>query len=257
MDLGYAGSDYTWWNRRDGQASVEERLDRFCGDVEWVAWFPSFRVTHLDEKLSDQLPITIDTQWVKRGQQRVKRRRFEMMWVNGDRCETVVTDSWASYASSNAVENCITKVDRCLSSLQRWNWSEYDDFHKEISHCKERLKRAVRVQERAQIMDELREWRRREEVLWWQRSRVDFLWFGDKNTGWFHNKANVRKAINNISELKGDDGILYVDTQNIENIVVRYFDELFTSTVSSTGEEIISLIPTKVLPCMRDRRRDY
>ncbi|KAJ8435872.1 LOW QUALITY PROTEIN: hypothetical protein Cgig2_028580 [Carnegiea gigantea] len=225
VDFGYAGSDYTWWNRRDGQASVEERLDRFCGD--WVTRFLSFWVTHLDEKLSDHLPITIDTRWVQHGQRRVKRRRFEMMWVNDDRCETVVKDSWASYASSNAVENCITKVDRCLSLLQRWNWSEFDDVHKAISHCKERLKRAVRVQEH-------------EEVLWWQRSHVDFLRFGDKN-------------INNISELKGDDGILYGDTQNIENIVVRYFDELFTSPVSLKGEEIISLIPTKVSACMRDR----
>ena len=61
MDLGYAGSDYTWWNRRGGQALMQERLDKFCGNVDWVARFSSFRVTHLDKKLSDHLPITIDT----------------------------------------------------------------------------------------------------------------------------------------------------------------------------------------------------
>jgi len=44
-----------------------------------------------------------------------------------------------------------------------------------------------------------------------KRSRVDFLRYGDKNTGWFHNKASVRRTINNILELRGEDGMLYAN----------------------------------------------
>jgi len=103
MDLGYVENEFTWWNRRDGQASMEECLDRFYGDVEWVARFPSFGVSHLDEKVSYHLTITLDNRPTERRKKRVMRRRFEMMWVNDDRCDKAVEDSWANVVSGNAV----------------------------------------------------------------------------------------------------------------------------------------------------------
>ena len=32
--LGYSGYDYTWWNCRDDEKSVEERLDRFMANAD-------------------------------------------------------------------------------------------------------------------------------------------------------------------------------------------------------------------------------
>ncbi|KAJ8422640.1 hypothetical protein Cgig2_000446 [Carnegiea gigantea] len=189
MDLGYAGSEFTWWNRRDGQASIKERLDRFCDNVEWVAQFPSYRATHVDERVSDHLPILLDMRPVNRRLKRGKCRRFKMIWVNDDRCDKEVEESWAQCVSNNAVETCMNKVEKCLSMLQHLNWSEYGNVQKEISLCKE-------------------------------RSQVDFLRYRDKDTGWFHNKASVRRTINNISELRGKDGMLYANDQDMERIIV-------------------------------------
>ncbi|KAJ8429103.1 hypothetical protein Cgig2_023645 [Carnegiea gigantea] len=78
-----------------------------------------------------------------------------------------------------------------------------------------------------------------------EASRVNFLCFGDKNIGCFHNKASVRKSINNISELRGEDGTLYTNTQDMESLIVNDFGSLFSSTTSSTCDDIINLIPTK------------
>ncbi|KAK3193470.1 hypothetical protein Dsin_024780 [Dipteronia sinensis] len=44
-----------------------------------------------------------------------------------------------------------------------------------------------------------------EERYWRQRSRIDWLKYGDRNTHFFHMTSSVRRAHNNISGLRGDD----------------------------------------------------
>ena len=73
-----------WWNSRGGVASAEEILDWFCSDIECFALFPSDKVTHLDENVSDHLPILTQTRPVEIGHGKVKRRCFEMMWVGDE-----------------------------------------------------------------------------------------------------------------------------------------------------------------------------
>jgi len=61
FNLGYKGEDFTWWNGRDGAQSAEERLDRFCATTELPTLFPEAIVYHVDEDLSDHLPILLRT----------------------------------------------------------------------------------------------------------------------------------------------------------------------------------------------------
>ncbi|KAH1046377.1 hypothetical protein J1N35_037161 [Gossypium stocksii] len=48
-----------------------------------------------------------------------------------------------------------------------------------------------------------------EELLWKQKSRVDWIQFGDRNTKLFHNKAFFRRSLNKISALKVEDQWCY------------------------------------------------
>ncbi|KAJ8445589.1 hypothetical protein Cgig2_012477 [Carnegiea gigantea] len=94
----------------------------------------------------------------------------------------------------------------------------------EIRRRKERIALLANAQERKGLLDKLSEWRRKEEILWWQHSGVDFLCFGDKNSGWLHNRPTVRKATNTISGLKGTDILIHSNVQEMEDIVVGFFD---------------------------------
>ena len=47
-----------------------------------------------------------------------------------------------------------------------------------------------------------------EEVMWRQRSRIQWLAAGDKNTRFFHLRASQRRKRNKVSELVKDDGTL-------------------------------------------------
>ncbi|KAL2925745.1 Copper homeostasis protein cutC-like protein, partial [Bienertia sinuspersici] len=55
--LGYKGNNFTWWNNREVVDSMEECLDRYLVGLDWSVIFPWAEVWHLDELVSDHLPI--------------------------------------------------------------------------------------------------------------------------------------------------------------------------------------------------------
>ena len=69
-----------------------------------------------------------------------------------------------------------------------------------------------------------------EEIKWNQRSRVQCLTLGDKNTKYFRHKASQRKRKNEIRGLLDGEGNWCKEKTDIANIAVSYFKELFSTT---------------------------
>ena len=61
IDLGFIGPSFTWSNRREGLASIRERLDQCLCDQGWQTLFPKAGVRHLCNFNSDHNPIMLDT----------------------------------------------------------------------------------------------------------------------------------------------------------------------------------------------------
>ncbi|KAL0408380.1 UNVERIFIED_CONTAM: putative mitochondrial protein [Sesamum radiatum] len=68
-----------------------------------------------------------------------------------------------------------------------------------------------------------------EERLWKQRSRVDWLKAGDRNTRFFHTRASNWKKKNEINMLQEDNGNMITDMKEIQNLITTYFCNSFTS----------------------------
>ena len=77
--LGYNGPAYTWSNKRYNTNPTFERLDRFFGNAEWCAEFPSTKVFHLAMMHSDHAPIlaVLNSSY----QKPKKPFRFENWWL--------------------------------------------------------------------------------------------------------------------------------------------------------------------------------
>ena len=83
----------------------------------------------------------------------------------------------------------------------------------------------------------------KEEKMWKQRSRVLWLHEGDKNTQYFHSKATYRYHQNRIEEFENHLGERCVDENGIENILVDFYQNLFTSSSPNRIEETLEATP--------------
>jgi len=140
------------------------------------------------------------------------------------------------------------KIDGCSKALHQWNKTSFGNVGLEILKLEAFLRSTRDVEARREAFRKLREWRQKEEILWWQRARVDFLKFGDANTRWFHSRANGRRAHNRIAKLHDSNGDIQTDVDAVANVAVEYFCQLFTGATSLALDEVLDCVQ----PCVTD-----
>lgn len=89
------------------------------------------------------------------------------------------------------------------------------------AHCVETDREIYEVRKMLNI------WLDAENTMWKQRSRNFWLTDGDRNTSFFHTKATNRKQRNIIHGICDSDGNWQEDDQQVENIIVGYFTNIF------------------------------
>lgn len=80
-----------------------------------------------------------------------------------------------------------------------------------------------------QLYTELGEILRKEEVMWFQRSKVMWLSDGDRNTKYYHMKTLARRRRNKIMMLKDDNGHWIHDIDDLKAHVTMFYRNLFSS----------------------------
>ena len=94
-DLGYKGYQYTWNNKRPGEANTKLQLDKAVATKEWREKFQLSTVTHLSPHASDHLFIILQTQNYRKNRLNGKRSfKFEEAWLLWEDCEDVVKGAW-------------------------------------------------------------------------------------------------------------------------------------------------------------------
>lgn len=73
---------------------------------------------------------------------------------------------------------------------------------------------------------------KQEEIYWRQKSRVQWLKEGERNTRFFHRSTIENKAHNRISSIKGTDGKFLDSHKEIEAVLVRHFSDIDKETIS-------------------------
>ncbi|KAL9683373.1 hypothetical protein QQ045_015194 [Rhodiola kirilowii] len=128
--------------------------------------------------------------------------------------------------------------------LAKWNKEKFGRVEKRIKDLKAELD-SVRLLERdivlmakeADIVEEIDEWRLREEILWRQRSRIDWLKEGDRNTSYFHTKATQRKKSNKITKLRNSEGAWITEEAQLGALIKDYFMDIFGTSKNLAQDE--------------------
>jgi hypothetical protein len=107
------------------------------------------------------------------------------------------------------------------------------------------------MEEEAHLQEQLEERRKQEEILWKQKSRVQWLKEGERNTKFFHRAMIHRRHINRITQLEDSHGHIIKEHARIEEELLGYYQDLLTEpNVDRTEaiQRVTAHIPSLVTP---------
>ncbi|CAM8981011.1 unnamed protein product [Rhodiola kirilowii] len=253
-DIGFRGSQFTFSNKRKGLLETKARLDRVLANGTWRTTFPNAEVVHGVSGCSDHSPLIINWKPRKCRMSRLKLFRFEPMWLRHNGYAEMVKDVWEDRVVNS--EKLMDGLAACAEGMKSWNDRHFgkirervNNLQKEQSQIQDAIRTEEVIDQEVKITNELDEWFLREELLWKQRSRADWLKEGDRNTRFFHQRASNRRKTNRIEKLKiGEDDWIYKEEEISEHIV-RYFASIFSSSRDGSTSQLsewIQAVPKKV-----------
>jgi hypothetical protein len=119
VDLGFAGNPYTWCNKRQGLASIKERLDRGLDSLSWIHLHPEYSITHIPVTNLDHHHILLNTDC--QSALLLRPFRFKAFWIHDPTCELVIQDAWSKPVQGSLAHCLIRKQFHAKTSLIRWN----------------------------------------------------------------------------------------------------------------------------------------
>src|ERR1044072_5970343 len=81
---------------------------------------------------------------------------------------------------------------------------------------------------------------KQEEIIWFQKSRENWVKCGDRNTQCFHAQTVIHRKLNKIHKLKRPDGTWCTDAEELRGMVQDYYNNLFSSPPLSSHATIMT-----------------
>jgi hypothetical protein len=155
-----------------------------------------------------------------------KPKRFEAKWFLQKDFADVVNRAWEAVAVASPEGGVLGKLGHMHRSLHAWDSAILQKPKQRLKKVQRELENAVNgpmsdkneiiANEKAALIELLLE---QEEVHWQQRSRVNWLQYGDRNTSFFHSFASARRKKNFIKKLRGEDGDWVEGTDQLKPLV--------------------------------------
>ncbi|KAJ0230083.1 hypothetical protein HA466_0311140 [Hirschfeldia incana] len=186
--------------------------------------------------------------------QRKKNGQPSTVFIPGstrDEVSQLVDSAW----NSSPLDTVITKLNECRRSIIRWAKEKQEQSNLVIKSRQTDLEKALSsaspdTELIENINFELRRAYLEEEQFWQQRSRIQWLKQGDRNTGFFHAATRTRRIINSIPVLEDTQGGVVYEEEDITRVISNYFNQIFTSSGNGSFARIQGLLTRKVTPEM-------
>ncbi|XP_028121413.1 uncharacterized protein LOC114318678 [Camellia sinensis] len=253
-NLGFSGPKFTWTNGRHGLANIKERLDKALCNDQWHTLFPEAWVQHLPRVNSDHCPILISLLGVVPHPLR-RPFRMEAAWLTHPMFETLVQQSW-----NFSEKDLPLTIEQFVVAVTTWNREVFGNIFWNKKRVLARLhgiqkalslaSNPFREDLESHLTVEYNQLLLQEEMLWYQKSRSNWLMFGDANTRFFHTSTLIRRKRNRIMALKNDDGTWCTNQIELQARAVQHFQQLFKTEVvgpvSALPQSLPYLTPQEV-----------
>lgn len=207
--------------------------------------FPAARSEYLSFEGSDHRPI------VTHFDQNLKKKkgsfRYDRRLSSKPEVRKLIQETWQEDSADTAL-NKICKVRR---NIITWAKGEANR-KKEVlllnqSQLEEALSDANPNLERIQKLKSLLEAAyAEEEAFWRQRSRIQWLNEGDKNSAYFHAVTRGRRICNKFSVIENEEGGAFYEEEQIVNTFRLFYDTLYTAGSTSSCGVVQEAITPKI-----------
>lgn len=167
----------------------------------------------------------------------------------------MVQQTWNETVADPPNLRIAEKLRRLKKNLKSWNWNTFDDLKVRIENSQRKI-RGLEDQIQIQWKDlaegelvtcktELKQLLCWEVELLYQKTRAKWLQDGDRNTSFFHVVTQERRRRNSIA-LSGRDGDIVSHPQDVCNMAMPYFAQLFTATLYIMHDGLFDQYPSHV-----------
>ncbi|KAI9109563.1 hypothetical protein K1719_019617 [Acacia pycnantha] len=182
IDLGFHGSWFTWCNRRQGDATIKERIDQAMVYDSFCHCFPFAHVFHIDLLGSDYHLLFVNFNHLSRN--KIKTFRFEDYWTAHNDFLQVVHDSWemGNLTGIHSILRFTLSSNNCWKLLIKWSKQSFpnrknmiETLKSRLASCRQGYQNLESKREEAELLRGIEELMDQEENYWWQHSRISWL----------------------------------------------------------------------------------
>ena len=137
----------------------------------------------------------------------------------------MLAQAWSDQPRVMTLDGLQNKLEALSVSLSGWERQSFGNVNRELKgltawldQLRSDRARTSPSYEELKVVDIIMELNYREEIMWRQRSRIAWLTEGDRNTHFFHLRANQRRKQNKISRLLKGDGSFTEDEDEMANL---------------------------------------
>ncbi|KAL0421009.1 UNVERIFIED_CONTAM: hypothetical protein Slati_3123800 [Sesamum latifolium] len=220
MDFGCSGGKFTWCNQHETPNTVPVQLDGACATMSWRAMFPHTRVTTKAARGSDHNPLIINLD-----------------------------------VEAIQAERVLQRLHSVREGLIGWDRTGFGHVRRHVKDLEDKLTSLdsdpIRADDnllRSGLHRDLEETLSREEIMWKQQGKAQWLQEGDRNTPFFNARASARKRKNSITRLWDNMGEWCSSKAGIQHIISNYFLNLFRSSnpLEETMTAVLEGMPARV-----------
>ncbi|KAL5568624.1 hypothetical protein UlMin_025199 [Ulmus minor] len=224
IEIYVAGGVFSWQNNRVNGA-IYSKIDRGMANAEWWLFFLDAYLCLLPKTTSNHKPLVLRTS----PREPFTRRpfRFEAMWTRDPRSFVVVRHAWLSDHHNRPPNRFLNRMKYTRKALSIWNKYQFGKIQTKIASTRNALSNFLGAHRdydhdrSLNLCKHLDELLKREELLWFQKSRIKWVLEEDQCTKFFFVSTLVRRKLNRIERIltdnsewvtsRGDIGAAFMD----------------------------------------------
>jgi hypothetical protein len=255
MQAPYTGIKYSWHNGQHGCNTIQKKLDWVFGNTCFFTSWPASHATFEPRSISDHSAMILRLHSLN--PQQHSSFKFLNLWTERSDFLATVASSWQAPVNGNPMFKFTTKLRRLKQALRNLHLQHTNSITDRVAKAKADWHAAQFLLDEHPTSDSAQATERTLAAQYWQlckdeesyfkqKSRIQWLQLGDKNTTFFYKSLLHRQVRNKIHSLQDENGNLVTDQQDIGRLASTYFENLLTAPHPILNAEVAGLFPNTI-----------